>query len=66
MGDGLVWLRDLLRRGAVGVPEVLRGGGNGAFSGWLAVYHGAPLWGGVAVAAGTGAAGGLPSQSRVA
>lgn len=26
----------------------------GAFSGWLAVYHGAPLWGGVAVAAGTG------------
>lgn len=26
----------------------------GAFSGWLAVYHGAPLWGGVAVAAGAG------------
>ncbi|QET06221.1 MULTISPECIES: ABC transporter permease [Cupriavidus] len=26
----------------------------GAFSGWLAVYHGAPLWGGVAVAAGVG------------
>jgi len=26
----------------------------GAFSGWLAVYHGVPLWGGVAVAAGVG------------
>ena len=26
----------------------------GAFSGWLAVYHGAPLWGGVAAAAGVG------------
>ncbi|CAG9172229.1 ABC transporter permease [Cupriavidus pampae] len=26
----------------------------GAFTGWLAVYHGAPLWGGVAVAAGVG------------
>jgi simple sugar transport system permease protein len=31
----------------------------GAFSGWLAVYLGAPLWGGVAVAALTGAAFGL-------
>ncbi|WP_043355597.1 ABC transporter permease [Cupriavidus basilensis] len=31
----------------------------GAFSGWLAVYHGAPLWGGVAVAAGVGLAFGL-------
>ncbi|HEY8358908.1 MAG TPA: ABC transporter permease, partial [Ramlibacter sp.] len=28
----------------------------GAFSGWLAVYLGLPLWAGVAVAAGTGAA----------
>jgi len=26
----------------------------GAFTGWLAVYHGLPLWGGVAVAAATG------------
>ena len=31
----------------------------GAFTGWLAVYQGAPLWAGVAVAAGTGAAFGL-------
>jgi ABC-type uncharacterized transport system permease subunit len=31
----------------------------GAFTGWLAVYHGAPLWGGVAVAALTGMAFGL-------
>ena len=31
----------------------------GAFSGWLAVYHGLPLWGGVAVAAATGALLGL-------
>jgi len=31
----------------------------GAFSGWLAVYLGAPLWGGVAVAAGVGLAFGL-------
>src|SRR5215468_8369535 len=31
----------------------------GAFSGWLAVYHGAPLWGGVLVAAGVGLAFGL-------
>ncbi len=31
----------------------------GAFAGWLAVYHGLPLWGGVAVAALTGAAFGL-------
>ncbi len=31
----------------------------GAMSGWLAVYLGAPLWGGVAVAAATGAAFGL-------
>lgn len=31
----------------------------GAFSGWLAVYHGAPLWGGVAAAAGVGLAFGL-------
>ncbi|WER48235.1 ABC transporter permease [Cupriavidus sp. WKF15] len=31
----------------------------GAFSGWLAVYHGAPLWGGVAVAAGAGLVFGL-------
>ena len=31
----------------------------GAFSGWLAVYYGASLWTGVAVAAGTGAAFGL-------
>ncbi|TAK80812.1 MAG: ABC transporter permease [Aquabacterium sp.] len=28
----------------------------GAFSGWLAVYHGMPLWGGVAVAAAVGLA----------
>ena len=28
----------------------------GAFTGWLAVFHGAPLWVGVAVAAATGAA----------
>src|SRR5512138_552803 len=27
----------------------------GAFTGWLAVYSGLPLWGGVAVAAATGA-----------
>ena len=31
----------------------------GAFTGWLAVYQGAPLWGGVAVAAVTGMAFGL-------
>ena len=31
----------------------------GAFSGWLSVYLGAPLWGGVLVAAGTGMAFGL-------
>lgn len=31
----------------------------GAFTGWLAVYQGLPLWGGVAVAAFTGAAFGL-------
>ena len=31
----------------------------GAFTGWLAVHAGAPLWGGVAVAAGTGALLGL-------
>jgi len=31
----------------------------GAFSGWLAVYWGLPLWGGVAVAAAVGAAFGL-------
>jgi simple sugar transport system permease protein len=31
----------------------------GAFTGWLAVYHGAGLWAGVAVAAATGAAFGL-------
>ncbi|MCK0196815.1 ABC transporter permease [Ancylobacter sp. 6x-1] len=31
----------------------------GAMSGWLAVYSGLPLWGGVAVAAGTGALFGL-------
>lgn len=31
----------------------------GAFAGWLAVYQGLPLWGGVAVAAGVGAAFGL-------
>ncbi len=31
----------------------------GAFTGWLAVYQGLPLWGGVAVAAATGAAFGL-------
>jgi ABC-type uncharacterized transport system permease subunit len=31
----------------------------GAFTGWLAVYHGLPLWGGVAVAALTGAVFGL-------
>lgn len=31
----------------------------GAFAGWLAVYQGLPLWGGVAVAALTGAAFGL-------
>lgn len=31
----------------------------GAFAGWVAVYQGMPLWGGVAVAAGTGAAFGL-------
>ena len=31
----------------------------GAFCGWLAVYHGAPLWGGVAVAASVGLAFGL-------
>ncbi len=31
----------------------------GAFTGWLAVYHGLPLWGGVAVAAATGALLGL-------
>jgi general nucleoside transport system permease protein len=31
----------------------------GAFAGWLAVYSGMPLWGGVAVAAGVGAALGL-------
>ncbi|MGO4307843.1 ABC transporter permease [Cupriavidus sp. RAF12] len=31
----------------------------GAFSGWLAVYHGAPLWGGVGVAAAVGLAFGL-------
>jgi len=31
----------------------------GAFSGWLAVYSGLPLWGGVAVAAGVGAGFGL-------
>ncbi|MBX3605579.1 MAG: ABC transporter permease [Piscinibacter sp.] len=31
----------------------------GAFAGWLAVYQGAPLWGGVAVAAAVGAAFGL-------
>lgn len=31
----------------------------GAFTGWLAVYHGAPLWFGVLVAAGTGMALGL-------
>jgi general nucleoside transport system permease protein len=31
----------------------------GAFAGWLAVYQGLPLWGGVAVAAGVGAALGL-------
>ena len=31
----------------------------GAFTGWLAVYHGAPLWAGVAVAALTGAVFGL-------
>jgi general nucleoside transport system permease protein len=31
----------------------------GAFTGWLAVYAGLPLWGGVAVAAATGAALGL-------
>ena len=31
----------------------------GAFTGWLAVYSGAPLWLGVAAAAGTGAAFGL-------
>ena len=31
----------------------------GAFAGWLAVYSGLPLWGGVAVAAGVGAMLGL-------
>ena len=31
----------------------------GAFTGWLAVYQGAPLWAGVAVAAATGAVFGL-------
>lgn len=31
----------------------------GAFAGWLAVYHGAPLWGGVLAAAAVGALGGL-------
>jgi ABC-type uncharacterized transport system permease subunit len=31
----------------------------GAFAGWLAVYHGAPLWVGVVVAAGAGALFGL-------
>jgi ABC-type uncharacterized transport system permease subunit len=31
----------------------------GAFTGWLAVYHGLPPWGGVAVAAATGAVFGL-------
>lgn len=31
----------------------------GAFSGWLAVYHGMPLWGGMAVAAGVGLVFGL-------
>lgn len=31
----------------------------GAFCGWLAVYHGLPLWGGVAAAAGAGLAFGL-------
>lgn len=31
----------------------------GAFTGWLAVYNGLPLWGGVAVAAATGAVFGL-------
>ncbi len=31
----------------------------GAFSGWLAVYHGLPLWGGVAVAAAVGLGFGL-------
>ncbi len=31
----------------------------GAFTGWLAVYSGAPLWAGVAVAAATGAVFGL-------
>ena len=31
----------------------------GAFTGWLAVHAGLPLWGGVAVAAGTGLALGL-------
>jgi ABC-type uncharacterized transport system permease subunit len=31
----------------------------GAFTGWLAVYHGLPLWGGVAVAAAVGAVFGL-------
>lgn len=31
----------------------------GAFTGWLAVYQGLPLWGGVAVAAATGAVFGL-------
>lgn len=31
----------------------------GAFCGWFAVYHGMPLWGGVAVAAGAGLAFGL-------
>ncbi len=31
----------------------------GAFSGWLAVYHGMPLWGGVAVAASVGLVFGL-------
>jgi simple sugar transport system permease protein len=32
---------------------------SGAFTGWLAVYHGASLWTGVAMAAATGAAFGL-------
>ncbi len=31
----------------------------GAFAGWLAVYHGAPLWGGVLAAAAVGALAGL-------
>lgn len=53
MGELICERAGVLNLGIEGIMVI------GAFAGWMAVYQGAPLWGGVAVAFGAGAAFGL-------